>query len=59
MQRVIEQLPDWRMAGFYTREIRQEGHRVGFEAMGLGGKSTVLAHVDFQSKFRVADAECG
>jgi len=53
VQRVIEQLGDRRLAGFYTQEIRQRGRRLGFEAVGLGGGSTVLAHVDFRSKQRV------
>jgi nucleoside-triphosphatase len=42
-----------RAAGFYTREIRRQGARLGFEAIGLGGGSCVLAHVDSRSKIRV------
>jgi len=50
---VVEQLRDRRLAGFYTREIRQRGRRLGFEAIGLNGGSTVLAHLDFKSRQRV------
>jgi nucleoside-triphosphatase len=39
--------------GFYTREIRQGGRRVGFELVTLNGRSAVLAHVDFTSPQRV------
>jgi len=53
VQRVIERLGDRRLAGFYTQEIRQDGRRVGFEAVGLGGDSAPLAHVDFRSTKRV------
>ncbi|MBN1147364.1 MAG: NTPase [Anaerolineales bacterium] len=39
--------------GFYTREIRSEGRRLGFEIVTLDGRSAVLAHVDFRSPQRV------
>jgi len=32
--------------GFYTREIREAGRRVGFEIRDLQGNSAVMAHVD-------------
>lgn len=50
---VIRQLEDLSLAGFYTQEIRQHGRRVGFEAIGLGGASATLAHIDFRTKNRV------
>jgi nucleoside-triphosphatase len=53
VRRVIEQLGDLRLAGFYTQEIRQQGRRVGFEAISLGGRSATLAHVDFRSPHHV------
>jgi nucleoside-triphosphatase len=52
-RRVVERLEHRRLAGFYTQEIRQHGQRVGFEAIGLGGRLATLAHVDFQGKDRV------
>jgi nucleoside-triphosphatase len=39
--------------GFITREIRQEGNRVGFSIDTLDGRNGVLAHIDFKSRFRV------
>ena len=39
--------------GFYTREIREKGSRVGFEIVTLQGEIGTLAHVDNPSKFRV------
>ena len=50
---VIERSDPRRLAGFYTREIRRAGRRVGFEAVGLGGRRAVLAHVDFRANKRV------
>ncbi len=39
--------------GFYTREIREGGERVGFSIAGLHGESGVLARVGLESPFRV------
>jgi len=39
--------------GFYTRDLRQAGRRVGFELVTLDGRSAVLAHVKFSSAQRV------
>jgi nucleoside-triphosphatase THEP1 len=30
--------------GFYTREIREKGHRVGFAIITLEGRQGILAH---------------
>ena len=53
IRRVIERLPGCRLAGFYSEEIRHQGRRLGFEAVGLSGASAVLAHVDLRGKHRV------
>ena len=53
IHRVVERLGDWRLAGFYTEEIREHGSRVGFLAVGLSGDSVALAHVDFGGPARV------
>jgi nucleoside-triphosphatase len=53
VRRVIEQLGDLQTAGFYTQEIRRQGKRLGFEAVGLSGGRAVLAHVVFRSTLRV------
>ena len=49
LERVAAHLGDLRLAGILTREIREHGQRVGFEAIGLGGRSIILAHVRFRS----------
>jgi nucleoside-triphosphatase len=49
LERVAAQLGDLRLAGFLTRELREHGQRVGFEAIGLGGRRVILAHVRFPS----------
>jgi len=36
-----------------TQEIRKHGQRVGFEAIGLSGRSATLAHIDFHGPHRV------
>jgi nucleoside-triphosphatase len=53
LERVAEQLGELRMAGFVTRELREQGQRVGFEAIGLGGRRIILAHVRFRSRVSV------
>ena len=49
LERVAAQLGDLRLPGFLTRELREHGQRVGFEAVGLGGRRVILAHVRFRS----------
>ena len=39
--------------GFFTREIREKGRRVGFSINTLDGKQGVLAHQNIKSKFKV------
>jgi nucleoside-triphosphatase len=39
--------------GFFTREIRQSGERVGFSINTLNHRTGVLAHQDIRSRFRV------
>jgi nucleoside-triphosphatase len=50
---LVERLGDLRLAGFYTREIREQGQRVGFEAVSLSGRRALLAHVRSRSRDRV------
>ena len=52
VEKIISQL-DVSTAGFITREIRQQGNRVGFSIDTLDGQNGVLAHVDLKSRFRV------
>jgi nucleoside-triphosphatase len=42
-----------RAAGFYTREVKERGRRVGFEIVTLTGESVLLSHVDFPGPLRV------
>jgi nucleoside-triphosphatase len=49
LERVAEHLGDLRLAGFLTLELREHGQRVGFEAVGLGGRRAILAHVRSRS----------
>jgi len=53
VERVVEHLGDLRLAGFLTLELREQCHRVGFEAVGLGGRRAILAHVRFRSPVSV------
>jgi nucleoside-triphosphatase len=54
VRRVLEQLRDLRLVGFYTQELCDDaGRRVGFQAIGLNGRSTKLASVGSTSKIHV------
>jgi nucleoside-triphosphatase len=40
--------------GFFTREMREKGRRVGFSiATLLDGRRGIMAHIDIQSRYRV------
>jgi nucleoside-triphosphatase len=52
VQRVAARFPG-QAAGFYTREVRQRGQRVGFEIVTLDGQRALLSHVDFPGPHRV------
>ena len=41
------------VTGFFTREVREEGKRVGFSIITLDGQEGVLAHEDSPSRARV------
>jgi nucleoside-triphosphatase len=53
VQAVIGRVRDLRLAGFFTQEIRKNGQRIGFEAVGLKGNRSILAHVGSSSDYRV------
>jgi len=54
IQRVIEGLPNVRVAGFYTQEIREQGRRTGFEMVALrSGRTVLLASVNSSSELRL------
>ncbi len=52
VHRVPENFPG-QAAGFYTREVRVAGRRVGFEIVTLDGDVAWLSHVDFPGPQRV------
>jgi len=43
-----------RAGGFYTREMRSQGVRQGFEIVTLDGASAILASIDFHGPCRVS-----
>ncbi len=52
IQRVVKNLA-LPAGGFYTKEIRRRGVRVGFKLITLGGKEAVFADVNFKTSERV------
>jgi len=51
-QQVAARFPG-RAAGFYTREVKEKGERVGFEIVTLEGRTAWLSHVNFPGPQRV------
>ncbi len=41
------------VTGFFTREVREKGKRVGFSLETLDGKRATLAHIGLKSQFHV------
>ena len=52
IQKVVARFPG-RARGFYTREVREHGRRLGFEIVTLEGEVSWLSHVDFPGPLRV------
>lgn len=52
VQNVLARWPG-KATGFYTREVREAGIRVGFEIVTLAGATAFLSHVDFPGPYRV------
>jgi nucleoside-triphosphatase len=52
IQRVVARFPG-QATGFYTREVREKGERVGFEIVTLDGRTALLSHVSFSGPLRV------
>jgi len=53
VRKLIELLPEQRLGGFYTAEIRTEGVRQGFDLIPVQGAKRIIAHVDFPKEYRV------
>jgi nucleoside-triphosphatase len=52
VKKVVDTFPG-RAAGFYTREVREKGERVGFGIVTLDGQVAMLSHMDFPGPHRV------
>ena len=53
VRRLAELLGDWKLAGFFTLEMRREGRREGFRAVTFDNGEWVIAHVAFCGPSRV------
>jgi nucleoside-triphosphatase len=53
IRKIAAALPDWRLAGFYTEEIRDAGERRGFRIVGFDGQEKVMARENFPGPFRI------
>jgi nucleoside-triphosphatase len=51
--KIVASLPGEKVAGFYTREIREDNVRKGFAWKRLDGAAGKLAHVGIKSRFKV------
>ena len=51
---IVEKLDPSSVAGFWSKEIREAGRRVGFAILTLSGKIGTLAHVDLKTGPRVS-----
>jgi nucleoside-triphosphatase len=54
IRKLATALSGYRMAGFYTEEIREHAERQGFRLIGFGGEEGLIAHVDFDHPHRVS-----
>jgi nucleoside-triphosphatase THEP1 len=52
IEKIVQQI-NRPSTGFFTRELRDRGRRVGFSITTLDGKRGTLAHMDIQSPVRV------
>lgn len=55
LRKVAGILDGWRLAGFYTEEIREDGERKGFRGVGFSDdEETVIAHVERPGQPRIS-----
>ena len=54
VKRILSKLQPKICSGFYTEEIREKGVRVGFRIVTCSGRKAVLAHINFNSTYRVS-----
>jgi nucleoside-triphosphatase len=53
VEKLVEKLRDLNTIGFYTKEIREKGNRVGFSLIGLDGRKSILSHIRHTSSYQV------
>ena len=53
IKKIINMLGAKNCCGFYTKEIIEDGKRVGFKIVTLSGKDGILAHVSYNGKYRI------
>lgn len=53
VRRLAERLGEWRLGGFTTEEVREDGKRTGFDIEAFGGRRAVLARIGLSSPHRV------
>jgi len=53
LRKVADGLPDSRLAGFYTEEIRSGGERRGFRMVCFDGREGTMARTEFPGPYRV------
>lgn len=51
--KIAERAQHYRIKGFYTREIREHGRRQGFRLLTFDHEQAVIAHVNFDQRYRV------
>ncbi|MEW5797241.1 MAG: nucleoside-triphosphatase [Candidatus Zixiibacteriota bacterium] len=59
IRKLITELRPFKPVGFYTAEIRNNGVRVGFQAISLDGRRRNLAHIDMRSHLMVGKYRVG
>ncbi|UCG14327.1 MAG: AAA family ATPase [Deltaproteobacteria bacterium] len=52
IEKVVRRI-DKPVTGFFTRELKERGRRVGFSITTMDGRTGILAHYRTRSKFRV------
>lgn len=53
IRKVAAQIQQYRIGGFYTEEIRQSGQREGFRLITFNSDQGIIAHVNFDHRYRV------
>ena len=53
IEKVVYRIGRRPIKGFFTREIKEKGRRVGFSINTLDGREGILAHQNIKGKFRV------